>query len=323
MVRSSSYACALLAGALFGCADGGSPVAPAAPASARVAAGAGAGLVQVPTLQTSAEPAGVPGATRRFDITLRFVVPLSAGQRAAFNGAASRWEHVIIGDKPAITGTIPAGFCGLPGVPAFTGTIDDILIDVVVVPIDGPGGALAVSGPCAVRLSDELPAYGIMFFDAADVSDLEQIGLLNDVVTHEMAHVLGFGTLWSFGRSLLADAGGADPTFDGHGANVFFNVLHGGGPVPVENIGGPETADNHWRESVFGNELMTGFIAPGANPLSSVSTASMRDLGYTVAPLSEPYRLPVASASVRALTAAPGLNLTAGEQLIGPVGGIR
>ena len=53
--------------------------------------------------------------------------------------------------------------------------------------------------------------------------------------------------------------------------------------VPVENTGGSGTADAHWRESVFGNELMTGWLNSGiTNPLSRITVASMADLGYQV-----------------------------------------
>jgi hypothetical protein len=49
----------------------------------------------------------------------------------------------------------------------------------------------------------------------------------------------------------------------------------------------------HWRESVFDAELMTGFIDQGANPLSAVTSTSLRDLGYVVDDaLSDPYTLP-------------------------------
>ena len=47
-------------------------------------------------------------------------------------------------------------------------------------------------------------------------------------------------------------------------------------------MGGEGTADAHWRESVFGNELMTGFVEASTNALSRVSVASMADLGYAV-----------------------------------------
>jgi hypothetical protein len=64
----------------------------------------------------------------------------------------------------------------------------------------------------------------------------------------------------------------------------------GGSKVPVENCGagspvncGAGNVNAHWREPVFVNELMTGFLNGGmANPLSRLSAASMEDLGYTV-----------------------------------------
>ena len=52
--------------------------------------------------------------------------------------------------------------------------------------------------------------------------------------------------------------------------------------MPVENTGGTGTADVHWRESVFGSELMTGFVNPGMNQLSRISVASFADEGYQV-----------------------------------------
>ena len=71
-----------------------------------------------------------------------------------------------------------------------------------------------------------------------------------------------------------------------------FNALgglgySGGARVPVESCTGipncgAGTIDSHWRESVFNNELMTGFLNPGVNSLSAITTASMGDLGYLV-----------------------------------------
>ena len=63
--------------------------------------------------------------------------------------------------------------------------------------------------------------------------------------------------------------------------------------MPVENQGGPGTANSHWRDTVFRNELMTGFVAGPPNPLSRLTAASLKDLGYKVALYkSEPYSLP-------------------------------
>jgi hypothetical protein len=36
-----------------------------------------------------------------------------------------------------------------------------------------------------------------MSFDTADLDRMEADGCLQDVILHEMGHVLGFGTLWS------------------------------------------------------------------------------------------------------------------------------
>jgi hypothetical protein len=54
--------------------------------------------------------------------------------------------------------------------------------------------------------------------------------------------------------------------------------------VPVENTGGPGTANAHWREAVLANELMTGFLDAGNNPLSELTVRSLADLGYAVNP---------------------------------------
>jgi hypothetical protein len=40
------------------------------------------------------------------------------------------------------------------------------------------------------------------------------------------------------------------------------------GTDTVENTGGSGIAGGHWRETVFGTELMAGFINEAGNPLS-------------------------------------------------------
>jgi hypothetical protein len=56
-----------------------------------------------------------------------------------------------------------------------------------------------------------------------------------------------------------------------------------GTPVPVEGLPfGVGTAYSHWRKATFANELMTGILGLPPNPLSAVSVASLRDLGYQV-----------------------------------------
>ncbi len=141
----------------------------------------------------------------------------------------------------------------------------------------------AKPAPTGIRTGSFLPYSGIMQFDTADLADLEAAGRLVDVITHEMGHVLGFGTVWT-DLGLLTGAGTNDPEFIGAGAVTEYNAAFGlnATSVPVENTGGPGTADAHWRESVFHNELMTGWLDPGVNVLSRMTAASMGDLGYQV-----------------------------------------
>jgi hypothetical protein len=123
---------------------------------------------------------------------------------------------------------------------------------------------------------------------------MQQNGTLGDVIAHEMGHVIGIGTIWPR-KGLLAGANTANPTFTGTAARREFGILKGTGPapVPVENTGGPGTRDSHWRETVFRNELMSGFIAAAGNPLSKMTVASLKDMGYVVdLNAAEPYTLP-------------------------------
>ncbi len=219
-----------------------------------------------------------------YDIEFRYITSIEPGETTPFNRAASRWQHLLVGDVPDIDLVLGADECGT-GSPAVDETIDDVVIFVRLEEIDGSGGILGAAGPCVLRPSTHLPVLGIMFFDTADLDYLRDSGWLESVIVHEMGHVLGFGTIWE-DQELLAGAGGLDPYFVGSGAVSAFNSIGGeaysGNPVPVENTGGAGTRDSHWRESVFLNELMTGWINEGSNPLSVVTVASMADLGYEV-----------------------------------------
>src|SRR5829696_10148319 len=206
------------------------------------------------------------GTTSPFTIEVRFLGGLTQPQMDAFKGAADRWSRMIVGD--------------LPDIVVDGQRIDDVLILARGADIDGPGRILGQAGATHVRPANAgdsafIPARGRMTFDTADLEQLEQRGTLNDVITHEMGHVIGVsGLIWGF-KGLLNGAGTENPTFEGRSAMEEYGRLRGDGseptPVPVENEGGPGTAGSHWREKVFRNELMSGFIAAAGNPISRMT----------------------------------------------------
>lgn len=223
---------------------------------------------------------GAPSADP-YAIDVRLNGTLTPSQEAAFAAAAERWGEIVRTGLPSVSVNVAAGACA-PGAPAFAGTVDDLTIDAIVTPIDGVGGTLGSAGPCIIRTTGGLPAYGVMRFDAVDLARIEADGILGDVILHEMGHVMGIGTRWS-AFSLLNGSGTSDPTFTGVVARGAWNALSGAGtPVPVEGTGGAGTANAHWRESVFNAELMTGWVDNGANPISDVTVGSLSDLGYGV-----------------------------------------
>ena len=231
-----------------------------------------------------------------FRIELQFLTSVTPAQMQAFTAAKQRWEGIIVGDVANLPNfSAAAGSCGANS-PSIRRPVDDLLILVTLQPIDGAGNILGGAAPCFVRSIGKLTVMGLMQFDTDDLDLLETNNLLQTVITHEMGHVLGYGTIWP-DLGLLAGGGGADPHFTGAQALSGFNLAggtayHGGLKVPVENTGGPGTADAHWRESVFGSELMTGFVQLGVNPLSEVTVGSMADLGYVVnVAAADPYEL--------------------------------
>ncbi|HSJ09068.1 MAG TPA: leishmanolysin-related zinc metalloendopeptidase [Longimicrobiales bacterium] len=220
-----------------------------------------------------------PAPAGAYSITVRYLGTPTARHRAAVAAAVARWESVVYGDLPSIPLNSAAASC-FPNQPAVNETVDDLLLFVELVPIDGPGKILGSAGPCYVRSGGGLPVAGYMKLDTDDLERMEVAGTLDDVVLHEVGHVLGIGTMWPQ-KSLLSGAGGEDPGFTGsYGLGAYRGLGGGLAVVPVENTGGVGTRDSHWRESVFGNELMTGYIGSGGNPLSALTIASLQDLGY-------------------------------------------
>ena len=215
---------------------------------------------------------------------------MTTAQQALFINAADRLEAIVTGDVQNVQATdIDLNdFCGVSDQPPMNEVIDDVIIYASIDSIDGRNNILAQAGYCVFRQASggSFPAVGVMQFDEADLDQITGSGSLQDVITHEMLHVLGFGTLWE-DKNLLVGAGSADPRFTGAQARAGCQATGGtvscATSVPVEgNTAPPGTRDGHWREATFNTELMTGFIDPGTLPISSITVGSLADLGYTV-----------------------------------------
>lgn len=249
-------------------------------------------LVLAGACSDSAGPPAINSSAYKIDIRY-FGRATSASEQVLFANAAARIEQIVTGAPPLVdaTGADPAKNCSATGVGIFSGTIDGIVIYASFDSIDGRGKVLAQSGPCYIRQNgtkdDYRTSIGVMKFDTADVAALVGSGNLQEVITHEMLHVLGFGSFWDTTAANLLINYGTNVSYIGAGGIAGCKSLGGlntcASSVPVEGTqGGDGTINSHWRESVFGNELMTGFINAGKNPLSIMTIRSLEDLGYTV-----------------------------------------
>jgi hypothetical protein len=226
-----------------------------------------------------------------FNIQLQWAPGVPQAYQTIFTKAAQHWEQVIAQGLPEVEGPIPTQACRGGNLP-FEGPIDDLVIEIRTPNIDGPGEILGSAGPCMIR-RDGLPFFGLIRLDLADLAPLYEEGAMEYLVFHEMGHVLGFASLWNVGNRWLQGAGGANPLFVGPAAMQAYGELGGSGGVPVENVGPPGTRDAHWRESVFANEIMTGYLNQGDNLLGKVTIASLADLGYQVSyAVADPIQLP-------------------------------
>src|SRR5689334_10703475 len=280
--------------------------------AAFTAIAAGDGTITMPkfTLSRSAVPHSVFGsigsksvkisatAVSDYVMDVRFWGPaMTSDQQRLFTNAAARIRGFLVGSVPAAdaTGADPS-VCGVTGVPVLAEQVPGVIIYASVQPIDGPGKVLAHAGPCFTRDTNDLRTVaGVMEFDSDDLADLQTEGILQDVITHEMLHVVGFGVFWN-DLNLLTGFNTAGVAYTGTGG-IAGCVQIGGtntcaANVPVENTGGGGTANSHWRETTFGAELMTGFANDAPMPLSIMTVRSIGDMGYTVNPAAaDPYQI--------------------------------
>ncbi|RYH12149.1 hypothetical protein [Tropicimonas sp. IMCC6043] len=166
-------------------------------------------------------------------------------------------------------------------IPSFNG-IDDIVIQVSQVNIDGSGGALAQGGWIQLRTDDtKLPVMSAVQVDAVDVDYMLSSGKFEDAIFHEMLHALGFGTTWY--KTGLTETIGGELRFVGDNAIEAYNSGDFADLALLDEfslLGVPVTSDGfHWDQGTFGTDVMSPSL--GSNEfVSDMTVAALEDMGY-------------------------------------------
>ncbi|BFT30871.1 leishmanolysin-related zinc metalloendopeptidase [Alteromonas sp. D210916BOD_24] len=205
-----------------------------------------------------------------FSINITSTASIDPSVSPLFEQAIDFWESALIGTQD---------------------NIDVILnIDASTPAIDGVGNTLGqATNTTGVIASRFLYAIeGLMRFDIADIGRFSQSTKL-DIILHEMAHVIGFGTLWNTNQFSLSGLqnvyiSGTGEYTGSYALQLYRELFDSNATfVPVELDGGAGTANAHWDEGFINNtgELLTGFL--DANTfVSDISLASFADIGYVV-----------------------------------------
>ena len=233
---------------------------------------------------------------------------LSTTQRALFANAVNYWDSIIVGHRDNVSRT-------------WNLSVDTFS------QAGGPGGVLLGSGNySSLGLSNVVPGAhtsdGRFYISTAGEVSFNvhpDAGALSEfLIRHEIAHALGFGTLWEFnqvyndgitGNTFRTLAGGIPGQYVGAAALAAYRQEFLGQAaaafVPVELAGGNGTAHGHWDEMDnqgqsltgivdglgrdFREELMTGWASPTGNPfVSNTTIQSLFDIGFTVQQVPEP-----------------------------------
>jgi hypothetical protein len=207
-----------------------------------------------------------PTPQSQFNIDLSFADDIPEAIRTGIEQAAQRWMQIVVGDLPDQDG------------------VDDLHIDVVSGEL--PETILATGGPDQFRSGSDLPYHGVITW--AQLALGESTARATEIGLHEIAHVLGFGTMWQ-DKKLIETQLGA-PVYTGQAAVAMykFAVDSAAKSVPVEPDAGDSTDGSHWANSWAAVNGIFDVMASklDANEtgrfISTVTVGAIADLGYEV-----------------------------------------
>eukprot|EP00591_Stephanopyxis_turris_P012690 CAMPEP_0195512646 /NCGR_PEP_ID=MMETSP0794_2-20130614/4532_1 /TAXON_ID=515487 /ORGANISM="Stephanopyxis turris, Strain CCMP 815" /LENGTH=825 /DNA_ID=CAMNT_0040640477 /DNA_START=251 /DNA_END=2728 /DNA_ORIENTATION=+ len=205
----------------------------------------------------------------------------------AFQYAKEQWESVIVGDVVGYAGRDPDRggpdlFNGMFNT-GYHGSVDDLVIGYEVTDLEDRS-VLGTAGPIYIRRNVGIPISGSIQLDSGQLSKMTPDDV-KIIVTHEMGHVLGIGTMWD--NACGSNCQNGDYTYTCPKAIEEHAKLGTSTSLLLEDEGGTGTACSHWDDASFSNEfvseIMTGTFKSGKiQVLSRVSAAALEDIGYQV-----------------------------------------
>ena len=239
---------------------------------------------------------GEPVTVSEFDIAFNYSTNIADDYKKYFLSSAKLWSDIIVGDLPDVEIVVNGEKT----------IIDDVLVDVDLFN-DPNSNVLGWARPLGIRVdwpnrSAGLTTQGEMAFNLHYIDQMIDSGSFAAVITHEIAHILGFGTLWNdpfLEKGLFSSAPwnqyGKGPMVDDnfnylgkYAVEAYSNALgEQQASVPIEDgssAPGAGSVGSHWKEGTFDDELMTP-ISNGSNSMGDMTIAAMQDLGYQINPI--------------------------------------
>ena len=249
-----------------------------------------------------------------YDIEVVFLERGTAAQEAMVHAAVERWESIITADITDITFDEPQSMdCFLVPDIAAGDHVDDMRLYVSLAPMDDDSAWR--SHQCWIRVGNYHTILAGLHFNPESLDELAVTEDAVPLLMRALAGLIGHNPFVWKQHGLLGDPSssrndgfpGADTHFKGELATQAFDAAGGvgypGKKVPLTNIGGDSYGVDHlWRESVFGDELLSQDYYLGTDSttsadkvLSAISIQAFADIGYQVdLRQANSYTLPIA-----------------------------
>jgi hypothetical protein len=232
-------------------------------------------------------------APTKLDIQFNWDASTTSLERTKIEGslefAARFWEEVLIGGGTLLPGGILPIKITTENLNLKTGAPDNVTLAYTAPTIGSDGQKLLIQG---ANITINRRRLGPI-----DTTSL------NDLFIHEFTHALGFGTLWEPLKFRTADGsirsiGGVtadgssliDRSTNRYSANSYAGWAYGellrdaGQTTTVVRTAVPIEAGfaAHWDESIFQTESLTPVANSGIQPISLLTLAALKDLGWQV-----------------------------------------